>query len=234
MEHANPGLYRRVFAPRFVSALCGCGAIMEQRQRIVPRATGVVLEIGIGSGRNVPFYDPANVDRVIGVDPDAVMLKLGQGRFSGARVPLDVRQGTAEALPLQDHSVDTALVVYTLCSVDSPEAVLAELRRVVKPHGRVLFCEHGRADTRSTARWQNRVNPMWRRLAGGCNINRNVSQLLKDGGWSIEMMERFPLRGVPEIIGSHYVGEARLDEPRQRSESVCRPPRHCAALDGAR
>lgn len=201
--------YSSAVAPRLVSALCGLGPITRQRRRIVPRAKGHVLEIGIGSGRNLPFYDPETVASVIGVDPDATMLKLGGKRFQQARVPLDVRAGVAENLPLENQSIDTALIAYTLCSLPAPSAALAEVKRVLKPGGQILFCEHGRSQNEGVARMQDRLNPVWRRLAAGCNLNRNVEEILTQNGFNIVELERFSLSGVPRTIGSHYFGCAQ-------------------------
>lgn len=200
--------YSRAIAPRVVSALCGLGPITTQRRRVVPQASGRVLEIGIGSGRNLPFYDPSKVSKVIGVDPDTTMLKLGKGRFQASAVALDAKQGSAECLPLDDGSIDTALVAYTLCSVPDPAKALAEIKRVLRPDGRILFCEHGRAQSERVANFQDRINPMWSGLAGGCNLNRDVNELLQSAGFNVDELERFALTGFPRSIGSHYVGTA--------------------------
>jgi ubiquinone/menaquinone biosynthesis C-methylase UbiE len=208
MSTQQPSFYARAIAPRLVSFLCGFGAITEQRRRVVPRATGRVLEIGIGSGHNLPYYDSEKVSAVIGVDPDPTMLGLGRGRFDLSRVPLQVEQGTAEALQIDDRSIDTALITYTLCSLPDPDLALAEIRRVLRPEGRIVFCEHGRAETERVARWQDRINALWRCMAGGCNLNRDVGKQLTASGFDVVEMERFALPGFPKIIGSHYVGSA--------------------------
>ena len=133
------GFYARHIGPRFVSCLCSMEAIAAERERVVPQASGVVLEIGIGPGLNLPFYDPARVTRVIGVDPIAEFLELGRERRRSAPVPVEIVQAPAEALPLADASIDTAVITYTLCSVEDPVQALREVRRVLKPRGRVLF-----------------------------------------------------------------------------------------------
>lgn len=208
MNIQNSPFYSRAIAPRVVSCLCGLGAIKKQRRRLVPHASGCVLEIGIGSGRNLPFYDPEKVSKVIGIDPDPTMLKLGRGRFQSARVEIDVIQGSADSLPIEDRSIDTALITYTLCSLPNPAAALAEIRRVLRPGGKILFCEHGRSQSERTAEWQDRLNPVWCKLAAGCNINRDAARLLRDAGFKIAELEQFSLTGIPDIIGSHYVGTA--------------------------
>lgn len=195
------GLYARHIGPRFVGCLCSMADIAKEREKVVPHATGVVLEIGIGPGLNLPFYDPARVDRVIGVDPGADFTKLGTTRFAMSRVPLEIIHAPAEALPIADASIDTAVVTYTLCSVDDPRRVIAELKRVLKPDGRVLFLEHGLAHDANVARWQNRLNPVWKRLAVGCNLNRPVASALEAAGFTLREVEHYYLANAPRAVG---------------------------------
>jgi ubiquinone/menaquinone biosynthesis C-methylase UbiE len=195
------GFYARHIGPRFVSCLCSMEAIASEREKVVPQASGVVLEIGIGPGLNLPLYDPSRVTRVIGVDPMAVFLKLGRGRRGRSPVPLEVIQAPAEALPLADETIDTAVITYTLCSVDDPAQALREVRRVLKPGGRVLFLEHGLSSDAGVATWQRRLNPIWRRLAVGCNLTRPVQQLLDEAGFTIRRIEHYYLDGAPQPMG---------------------------------
>jgi len=206
---AKRGFYGRVIAPRLLNAACGIGPIAEQRQKVVPQARGVVLEVGIGTGLNMPHYDPGKITRVIGVDPDADITALAAARVNDAGFDVEVITDTGEALPLEDNLADTAVLTYTLCSIPDVAAALQEIRRVLKPSGRILFAEHGRSQRISVARWQDRLNPAWRAIAGGCNLNRNTENLLADAGFAIETSDKFPLPRVPEIIGFHYVGSAR-------------------------
>jgi ubiquinone/menaquinone biosynthesis C-methylase UbiE len=173
----------------------------------VPQASGVVLEIGFGPGLNLSHYDPGKIERVIGVDPNEGFLRLG----SGARppVPMEVFRAPAEAIPLPDDVADTAIVTYTLCSVEDPARALGEVRRVLKPGGRVLFVEHGRASEAGVARWQDRLTPLWRRLAVGCNLNRPVVGLLQEAGFGIEVLDQHYLRATPRPIGFLSCGSAR-------------------------
>lgn len=195
------GFYARHLGPRFVSCLCSMEAIANERQKVVPQASGIVLEIGIGPGLNLPLYDPAWVTRVIGVDPMAGFLGLGQERHRRSPVPLQVIQAPAEALPLEDDSIDTAVITYTLCSVDDPAQALREVRRVLKPSGRVLFLEHGLSSDAGVATWQHRLNPIWRRLAVGCNLTRPVQKLLNEAGFTIRRIEHYYLDGAPRPVG---------------------------------
>jgi SAM-dependent methyltransferase len=203
------GIYARYIGPRFVRCLCCMQQIAAERQKIVPRASGRVLEIGIGPGLNLPYYDPSRVERVIGVDPIEGFVKLGQGRVATSPVPVTLVRAPAEAMPLDDTTIDTAVITYTLCSVDDPVRALDEVRRVLKPGGRVLFQEHGLSNDASVARWQNRLNPIWRPFAVGCNLNRSVTLLLEGAGFEITELAQFYLPATPRPVGFHSRGTAR-------------------------
>lgn len=201
-------MYTKHVAPRLVHSICSCSQITEQRSKVASRAEGVVLEIGIGSGLNLPHYDPAKVERVLGVEPDAAMLNLGRERFTEGPIDVEVTQGSAESMPFDDGSADCAMVTYTLCTVPNPEAALAEVRRVLRPGGVLHLCEHGAADGRFSAGTQNAINGVWRRLMLGCNLNRDPIGLIERAGFEFEESERFVLSPFPSVIGSHYVGRA--------------------------
>lgn len=203
-------LYSRYIGPKIVSCLCAMDDISAERERVIPLARGVVLEIGMGPGLNLPFYNPLNVTKVIGVDPNDAFLHLGKARHRSSPVPLEIVRAPAEALPLGDASIDTAVITYTLCSVDDPEQALKEIRRVLKPEGRVLFLEHGLSPEEDVARWQHRLNPIWRSLAVGCNLTRPVAELLQQAGFSIQDMEEYYLGGAPRVIGFHCRGIAQV------------------------
>jgi ubiquinone/menaquinone biosynthesis C-methylase UbiE len=212
-EHGNSTMtfYARHIGPRLVRCLCGMQQIADERQKIVPLADGTVLEIGFGPGLNLPLYDPARVTRVIGVDPSEGFLRLGgRGRVSSP-VPVSILQAPAEAIPLESASVDTAVITYTLCSVANPSQALQEVRRVLKPAGRVLFLEHGLSKDPAVARWQNRLNPIWRPLAVGCNLNRPVVPHLQQAGYRIVDLTEFYLPGAPRLVGYHSRGTALRD-----------------------
>lgn len=205
------GLYARHIGPRLVRCLC-CGRdVAAERRKVVPRAQGVVLEIGIGPGLNLPYYDPARVERVVGVDPGESFVRLGRAAIAASPVPVTIAAEPAERLPLPSASVDTAVVTFTLCSVDDPEAALGEVRRVLRPEGRVLFLEHGRSEDPGVARWQDRLNPVWRALAVGCNLNRPVAGLLEAAGFAIQEIEEAYMPGVPRPVGFYSRGVAHPD-----------------------
>ena len=189
--------------------VCTLGPIMRQRARLLPQAQGVVLEPGVGTGLNLPLYNRDRVRAVIGIDPSAPFLKLAKERAPRAPVPVELLRGTAERLPLEDNSIDTVVLTYTGCSIPDLDAALAEFRRVLKPSGRLLLCEHGRAREPRVRKMQDLLNPLWRPLAGGCNLNRDIADRLHKAGFAIERMENFYLLPRPKFIGWHYFGTAR-------------------------
>lgn len=176
------------------------------RQRVVPAARGRVLEIGIGSGLNLPFYG-AGVDAVIGLDPSLPLLSMAQTRATAA-APVSMLQGTAEAIPLETASVDTVVTTWTLCSIPDVTAALAEMRRVLKPGGALLVVEHGRAPDAAVARWQDRLTPLWKPIAGGCHLNRKIDALIHDAGFAVTGLRAGYMRG-PRPFTFMYEGRAK-------------------------
>ncbi|HEX6859097.1 MAG TPA: class I SAM-dependent methyltransferase [Caulobacteraceae bacterium] len=201
--------YDRHIMPRLIGCACGARPIAKQRAKVVPLATGKVLELGIGGGLNLPFYDPAKVESVSGVDPSAELRARAERAERPAGLNVEVRDGTAEALPFEAGSFDTVVCTYTLCTVRDPIAALREARRVLKPDGRLLFCEHGLAPDLGVAKWQRRVEPVWKRLAGGCHLTRPVALNLERGGFRFERLDSMYLPGTPKIAGWNEWGTAR-------------------------
>jgi ubiquinone/menaquinone biosynthesis C-methylase UbiE len=169
--------------PHLVEKACRSAAILEERKRWVPRAHGDVLEIGVGSGLNLAFYEAAKVTKVTGLDPSAPLLARAARRVATARVPVELVRGHAEHLPFPDHAFDSAVITYSLCSVDDPARALAELRRVLRRDGELVFVEHGLARDAATRRWQRRLTPVWRRVGGGCHLDRDIAAILRDAGY---------------------------------------------------
>jgi len=179
--------FENYIAPRITHFLCSHKAITQQRKKVVPLAKGRVLEIGFGTGLNLGFYDPEKVDHVWGLDPSAAMWQLADA----GSVPFDVEfiRASAERIPLDKGSADSILVTYTLCSVPNAIEALKDMRRVLKPGGELIFCEHGAALDANVRKWQDRLNPVWSKLAGGCNLNRSIPTLLEQSGFKVQAMD---------------------------------------------
>jgi ubiquinone/menaquinone biosynthesis C-methylase UbiE len=204
-----PSFYERHVLPRFLGCACGSSPIMKQRAKIVPLATGRVLELGIGMGLNLGYYDPDRVESVIGVDPSPELRALAEAAPRHPQLAVSVAPGTAEALPFDADRFDTVVCTFTLCSVQAPQAALAETRRVLKPGGQLLFCEHGLAPDPGVALWQRRVEPVWKRLAGGCHLTRPVAAAIGNAGFALERVETMYLPRTPRIAGWNEWGVAR-------------------------
>jgi SAM-dependent methyltransferase len=200
--------YQRWIMPYFIHGGCSIPAFARMRERIIPKACGVVAEIGFGSGLNLPYYDPAKVDRLIGIDPDPVMLGIARKRLADERLPIELIEGRAEEVPLPDGTADTAVVSYALCTIPDPEAALREVRRILKPGGRLLFIEHARSAEPWRSRWQDRLNGLWGRIAGGCHLNRNPLQLIEDAGFVIRARQQEPFPLHLWQLGTQSAGEA--------------------------
>jgi len=200
--------YDRHILPRVIGCACGAGAIAKQRARVVPQAEGRVLELGIGGGLNLAFYDPSRVTSVTGVDPSEGLRAraLAAPRPEGLKV--EILAGEAEQMGFDSHSFDTVVCTFTLCSVHTPTAVLAEARRVLKPGGRFLFCEHGLSPDPRVARWQKRIEPFWTPLAGGCRLTRPVGAAITAAGFVIRETKAFYMPRAPRPLGWCELGVA--------------------------
>ncbi len=203
------GFYDRYILPKFLACACGAKPIAKQRAKVVPRAEGRVLELGMGGGLNLAFYDPAKVSVVEGVDPSAELRALAEAapRPEGLKVALQV--GRAEALPFEDNSFDTVVCTFTLCSVGDGAAALAEARRVLKPTGSFLFCEHGLAPDADVVKWQRRIEPVWKALAGGCHLTRPVATAITAAGFTLADLQTMYLPGTPRFAGWNEWGSAK-------------------------
>ena len=200
-------LYDRYLLPTLIDVLCGIKPVQRQRAKIVPRAQGRVLEIGIGTGRNLPFYDKSRLQQLYGLDPAAQMHPKARQRMLDAGLEVELLELPAEKIPMADASFDTVITTFTLCTIPDAIAALREMRRVLKPGGVLLFCEHGTAPDASVRRWQDRLTPLWKPLAGGCHLNRDIPALLREGGFRIVDMEQLYLPG-PRPLTYNYWGSA--------------------------
>ncbi len=202
----NP--YQRYVLPKMIDIACGMGAVMKLRAQIVSQATGEVLEIGIGSGLNLAFYDPNKVTSITGVDPAAQMQALARTRADGIDIPVEIIAVDVHGIHAPSNRFDTIVMTFTLCSIADPIAALTEMARVLKPNGRLLFCEHGLAPDLTVERWQHRLTPLWKPLAGGCHLDRNIPALLAAGSFSVEALSEQYLSG-PRALTYMYGGWAR-------------------------
>jgi len=201
------GLYSRHILPFCLDKTCGIGPIEKQRAKIVPHARGRVVEIGIGSGHNLPFYNPQKVASVIGVEPDEFIWKRSQSRRKACAFPVTRLGLSGESIPLEDRSADTVVVTYSLCTIPNPVLALREMKRIVKPHGQILFCEHGQAPDPDVHKWQKRIDPIWKRIAGGCHSGRDIPALFEEARLNIAAMEQMYIPG-PKILSYNYWGVA--------------------------
>lgn len=199
--------YEEHMLPHMINFACSASPNQKQRQKIVPEAAGEILEIGFGSGLNVPYYDQSKVKKIWALEPSAGMRRKAQAALAETDMDIDFIDLPGEQIPLDDYSVDTILMTYTLCTISDTQEALAGMRRVLKPGGQLLFCEHGRAPDQNVQRWQNRLNPAWRRIAGGCNMNRDIPALINEGGFTIKVDERMYIPGA-KVLCYNYWGSA--------------------------
>ena len=204
------GLYDRYILPPLINLACSSKPNMKQREKLVPLAEGEVLEIGMGSGLNLPFYDTRKVQKLWGLEPSKGMRRLARKKLLGSELEVEMIDLPGEEIPLDANSVDTVVVTYTLCTIPEPQRALRGVRRVLRPGGKLLFCEHGVAPDEDVRRWQDRLNPIWRRFSGGCDINQNIPALLESSGFRIVVDERMYIPGV-KIVSYNYWGSAVAD-----------------------
>ena len=199
--------YENHVLPRLLDFACSTRPNMKQREKIVPQAQGDVLEIGTGSGLNFPYFDQNKVRKIWALEPSEPMRRLASENLIDSSLDVEFIDLPGEQIPLEENSVDTVLVTYTLCTIPDTAAALEGVRRVLKPGGRLLYCEHGTAPDASVRKWQDRLNPTWSRFSGGCNMNRDILQTLEAGGFAIENDERMYIPG-PRILSYNYWGSA--------------------------
>ncbi len=199
--------YEERVLPHMINLVCSTKPNRKQREKIVPLASGDVLEIGFGSGLNMPFYDPGKVRKIWGLEPSEGMRRKAQPMVNTSNLDVEFIDLPGEEIPLESGSVDTVLVTYTLCTIPDPLTALEGMRRVLKPGGTLLYCEHGKAPDEEVLRWQNRLNPAWRRVAGGCNINRDIPALVEAAGFRIKSDDRMYIPG-PRLFCYNYWGSA--------------------------
>jgi ubiquinone/menaquinone biosynthesis C-methylase UbiE len=199
--------YERHVLPWLIDLACGIRPVRRQRRKVVPLARGRVLEIGIGTGLNLEHYDPSRVQKVVGLDPGLQMHRLARKRLARTTLAVELVGLSAEKIPYPDASFDTVVVTYSLCTIPEPVAALREMRRVLRPGGSLVFCEHGRAPDEGVRRWQDRLTPYWKKIAGGCHLNRDIPALLAQAGFRCTDLETMYLPG-PRPLTFNYWGTA--------------------------
>ena len=202
--------YEKRILPHIINCACAMKAVDLQRAKVVPLAHGEVLELGIGTGLNAKHYDAARVSRVVGIDPSEESWQLAQPAVLQSDVVIEYCKGSAEDIPLATDSIDTAVITYTLCTIPDPGRALAEVIRVLRPSGRVLVAEHALAPEASVAKWQNRVNGFWGKMAGGCHINRDIRGLIEATPLKVQDWQAMYLPQTPKIAGYNVWGTAIL------------------------
>ena len=201
------GFYAKHILPRCLDAACGIGPISKQREKVVPHAEGVVLEIGIGSGQNLPFYNSDKVSKIIGVDPDEHFWKRSAKRRADCEIEIERIGLSGENIPLDKNIADTVVVTYSLCTIPDAVKALREMTRILKPGGKILFTEHGKAPDEAVHKWQNRIDPLWGKIAGGCRSGRDIPELFRQADLKFDKLEEMYIPG-PKVLGYNYWGAA--------------------------
>lgn len=200
--------YEDRILPHLINLACSGKPARKQRQKIVPRAYGDVLEVGFGGGLNLRHYDRGRVRRVFGLEPSGGMRRSAMRNIMSSELDVELIDGPGEDIPLDSDSVDSILVTYTLCTIPDPVTALRSMRRVLKPGGHLFFCEHGKAPDAEVYKWQERCNGIWSRFSGGCNMNRDIPGLLAQGGFRIEDDNRMYIPGIRALCYNFW-GTAR-------------------------
>ena len=200
--------YEKRILPRLVNFACALGPMMKQRAKVVPQARGKVLEVGIGSGLNLSFYRSDQVDSLVGIDPSRETWSLHKENTENLGFEFQYIQTGAEDIPADNHSFDSIVITYTLCTIPHTVSAFEEMRRVLKPNGQILFVEHGKAPDAAVLKWQNRINPIWKKIGGGCHLNRDIPKMFEENGFSIKQLKTMYLPGW-KPAGFNYWGVAK-------------------------
>lgn len=198
--------YEDKILPHMINLACSSSPAQKQREKIVPRASGDVLEIGFGSGLNLPHLDRDKVRRIWGLEPSSGMRELAAEQIAASGFDVELIDLPGEEIPLDDNSVDTVLVTYTLCTIPDMASALEGMRRVLKPGGQLLYCEHGKAPDHNVVKWQERLNPAWKKISGGCNMNRDIPDILADAGFEIGDDNRMYIPGIRALSYTYWGG----------------------------
>lgn len=200
-------IYNRYVLPRLTHWVCSGKNMSNQRVKIIPQALGRVLEIGIGSGLNLPFYNPEKIDFIWGLDPSKQLREIAEKKAVDLPFNVEFIGLSGEEIPLEKNDADTVVVTYTLCSIPDVLKALIEMNRVLKPGGNLIFCEHGIAPDDIILKWQNRMNPIWKKVSGGCNLNRHIPSLIEKGGFKIKNIDMAYMSSL-KLASFNYWGTA--------------------------
>ncbi|WP_137871424.1 class I SAM-dependent methyltransferase [Sphingopyxis sp. 2PD] len=201
--------WERHGVPRLIKCACSQGQIMKVRSKVVPNASGDVLELGCGGGINMEFYDPARITSFTGLDPSPELLAMSRAAAQARGMAADIQGGVGEAMPFESGRFDTVVTTFTLCSVADQAAVLAEIRRVLKSGGTALFLEHGAAPDAGVAKWQRRIEPIWKRIGGNCHLTRPISDAYEAAGFAVDRQAAAYIPKTPRPFGWYEYGAAR-------------------------
>ena len=201
--------YEKYILPRFLNCACASEPITYQRKKVVPLAEGKILEVGIGSGLNLPFYNKSKIEEIWGIDPSEELNAMAKKVAIKEDINVNFITSSAEDIPFPNDYFDTVLITYTMCTIPSVLQANKEIRRVLKHNGKMIFCEHGVSPDENIKKWQKRLNSIWGKIAGGCNINRNIPVLIKSSGLKIVEMDEMYLPKTPRIAGYNYWGYAK-------------------------
>ena len=192
--------------PKLIRCACSQKQIMKMRSNVVPKAAGDVLELGCGGGINMEFYRPSRITSLTGLDPSPELLEMTRAAAQARGIDADIRGGLGEAMPFGDAAFDTVVTTFTLCSVAEQAAVLAEIRRVLKPGGVALFLEHGAAPDAKVAKWQRRIEPVWKRIGGNCHLTRPISEAYEKAGFAVDRQAAAYIPKTPRPFGWYEYG----------------------------
>jgi SAM-dependent methyltransferase len=212
------GFYGERILPHIMNVAMGVSVLADERRRCLRGVAGTVLELGFGSGHNLPFYPvgPAGVAKLVAVDPSAVAARLARARIAAAPFPVEHAALAGDTIDAPDASFDAVVCTFTMCTVPDPAAMLRQVARVLRPGGRFFFLEHGRADDPRVRRWQDRLNGLQKALVGGCHLNRDIAALIRDAGFSVDELDKHYMRGPkigPRVSAFLFRGVARPPPP---------------------
>ena len=208
VQSTDMGFYDSRVLPHIINLAMNTTAMKDERRRCLENVQGTVLEIGFGTGLNLPHY-PRTVTKVVGIDPSETSARLARKRIAASPFPVEIIGLSAEKIPVSDASFESLVSTFTLCTIPDVAGALLEMRRALRPGGRLYFVEHGRATDPGVERWQERLNPLQQKVFGGCNLNRRISALIEQAGFEMERLENAYLKGAPKFGGFLYRGVAR-------------------------